>query len=424
MHIFSLVINTLGFCLGTMACFILVFVNKSRTLPNLLLLILVTGFTLSALQGVLINTGYIIHVPHLFRVSSPLFYLMIPAGYLYLRVSIKGEQRFGKADSVHLIPAVLHFLELIPWYLKDSTYKIEWLSKSLSDPDFVIQLREGLLSPYSHNVIRATLAFCYVAATIFLWRSTPLAKQKFCHAMSSASFWRPGTLLSLVSFLIIYIAAILILPVHDIGRTNLIGIMTGVTFVVTNLILFSKPELLYGLFPGKGHHEVYGGKSAISKPSGVIINDEDIREDPEENRINLAGGQNIKLYQARLEEVLKTKPYLKQGYSLNDLSKDTDIPRHHLSGMINKVYGVRFNDFINRYRINHISENLMDAGWQNLTIEAIANDAGFNSRTTFFYAIKKFTGLGPKEFLEKLKGSNIELINPRHLHVENDVGQN
>jgi AraC-like DNA-binding protein len=110
--------------------------------------------------------------------------------------------------------------------------------------------------------------------------------------------------------------------------------------------------------------------------------------------------EHLEIYQARLEEILSTKPYLIKGYSLADLSKDTGIPRHYLSALVNKVYGLRFNDFINQHRIRYISDNLHDPAWDNLTIEGIGNEAGFNSRTTFFYAIKKFTALSPKEFLE------------------------
>jgi hypothetical protein len=74
------------------------------------------------------------------------------------------------------------------------------------------------------------------------------------------------------------------------------------------------------------------------------------------------------------------------------------------------VYGLKFNDFINQNRIKHISHNFSNPAWNNLTIEGIATEAGFNSRTTFFNAIKKFTGMSPKEFLQRSKMNNRHFI--------------
>jgi AraC-like DNA-binding protein len=97
------------------------------------------------------------------------------------------------------------------------------------------------------------------------------------------------------------------------------------------------------------------------------------------------------------------KPYLQQGYNIAKLSLETGIPQHHLSALLNKVYGVRFNDFINNYRIKHITDHFAQSGWHQMTLEGIASEAGFNSRTTFFNAIKKSTGLSPSEFISKIK---------------------
>ena len=38
-----------------------------------------------------------------------------------------------------------------------------------------------------------------------------------------------------------------------------------------------------------------------------------------------------------------------------------------------------------------------------MTLEGIASEVGFNSRTTFFNAIKKSTGLSPSEYISQIR---------------------
>src|SRR5215831_14665230 len=45
------------------------------------------------------------------------------------------------------------------------------------------------------------------------------------------------------------------------------------------------------------------------------------------------------------------KPFLRQRYSLGEMSRDLDIPLHYLSAFINRYYNMNFNDLINRYRV-------------------------------------------------------------------------
>jgi hypothetical protein len=53
--------------------------------------------------------------------------------------------------------------------------------------------------------------------------------------------------------------------------------------------------------------------------------------------------QQIEVLKARLEEFMEQKqPFLKQGYSIKDMSNDLDIPAYQLSGFINRNIGNAF----------------------------------------------------------------------------------
>jgi YesN/AraC family two-component response regulator len=105
--------------------------------------------------------------------------------------------------------------------------------------------------------------------------------------------------------------------------------------------------------------------------------------------------------------LLSAQPYLKRGYSLKQLAEDTTIPLHHLSAFINQYYHIHFNDFINEYRVHYCQVKIRNDEWRFKTLEAIAEESGFNNRNTFTAAFKKVTGANPSEFLKTVKQRKI-----------------
>ncbi|MGE5805929.1 MAG: helix-turn-helix domain-containing protein [Ignavibacteria bacterium] len=96
--------------------------------------------------------------------------------------------------------------------------------------------------------------------------------------------------------------------------------------------------------------------------------------------------------------------------SLERLSKSSKIPEKLLSQVINQSSGLNYNDFINRYRIDY-AQQLIKKEISKKVLE-IAYECGFNSKTTFNTAFKKFTGITPTQFRENLSSSSGSSFNP------------
>ncbi len=111
--------------------------------------------------------------------------------------------------------------------------------------------------------------------------------------------------------------------------------------------------------------------------------------------------ENIRLRIIELME--KEKSYLKIDYTLTDMSKELKVLPNLLSMVVNSKLNCSFPDYINTLRINNAIELLNKASKNNLTIEAIAYESGFNNRTSFYKAFKKQTGKLPKEYLKKVE---------------------
>jgi len=410
----SLILASTGLSLGVLICVILLLANKSQVHANRLLAVTVFGLSLAMLQAVFIYTGDLARFPHYFRISSPFYYLSLATSYLYVRAVVNDETRFKRYDLLLFLPALLHLGEMFPFYLKPAIEKKAVIQNLLQNPEQIAQLNEGFLPPYMHNLLRTLLGLVFGSFMIrLLWKVGREGKPSLVH---SATYTWLKWFTTLFSLAIISILLILILPpTATLNRTLGIHLSVIICFVVLNFYLFFRPQILYGL-PRlrmeniKVSHQLNGEikePDLHAKAYGLVEGNNEV-----EHAGNGTSLEYLTAYKPILELHLeKNRPYLQQGYNVAKLSAETGIPQHHLSALLNKVYGVRFNDFINQYRIKHITSHFDKDGWNKMTLEGMASEAGFNSRTTFFNAIKKSTGLSPSEYINKIKAEKEETGN-------------
>jgi len=95
------------------------------------------------------------------------------------------------------------------------------------------------------------------------------------------------------------------------------------------------------------------------------------------------------------------KIYLKPRLSLNDLSRELNLPKRYVSLLINLNYSTNFNSFVNSYRVKEFLERIEDPKERHKTLLALALDSGFNSKSSFNQIVKSVTGKNPKDFLDR-----------------------
>lgn len=111
-------------------------------------------------------------------------------------------------------------------------------------------------------------------------------------------------------------------------------------------------------------------------------------------------------YLSTIKSFLKKEtPWRQRKYSIEKMSVDCGIPRHHLSMVINQAYRLRFTQLINNCRIRFIIDNRNNKEWVRYTMEAIALESGFNSRSAFNKAFKQMTGKAASDYFLKKESS-------------------
>lgn len=124
---------------------------------------------------------------------------------------------------------------------------------------------------------------------------------------------------------------------------------------------------------------------------------------PVENGAKYAGSSldtsEIPTLRGKLDNLMhEDKVYLNNAIRLKDLAEMMEIKTHHLSQIINQEYKLSFYDFINLHRISEAKKIIRDH--PNYTFIEVAFEAGFNNKTSFVNAFKKFEKTTPSKFRE------------------------
>ncbi|MGX1929911.1 helix-turn-helix domain-containing protein [Flagellimonas sp. 2504JD4-2] len=90
------------------------------------------------------------------------------------------------------------------------------------------------------------------------------------------------------------------------------------------------------------------------------------------------------------------KLYKNNAVGLGDLSRHINRDRYKVSQVLNEYMSKNFYALLNQYRIEEAKELLLEHS--SLSVKAIMYEVGFNSKTSFYGAFKKETGLSPNDF--------------------------
>lgn len=117
---------------------------------------------------------------------------------------------------------------------------------------------------------------------------------------------------------------------------------------------------------------------------------------------SLKGADKIQRLKEELVALMtEEKPFLNSRLSVYDIADSLNTNYRYVSQIINSEFNQNFMTFINTYRIEEAKKLLVSEEANQYTIEAIAEMAGFNSKSSFNTAFKKATHMTPSEYKNK-----------------------
>jgi len=298
------------------------------------------------------------------------WFLLGPFIYFYFKSITDSSWKFSKRQLWHFLPFVV-FVMIVPFIAY----------KALNNA----QVNYGMLSVFDHRerdlsiiqwVYSVVFILQFVHLGVFLFKNLRLVQtyskglQLEYSVIDSKIKWLRNFNVILIAVLICSAVFLYILLVTDIYRRHLDYI-----YVLPIGLLFYYISFKFMRTEWK----------------------------PVENGTKYAGSSldtsEIPALRAKLDKLMHhDKVYLDNVIRLKDLAEMMEIKTHHLSQIINQEYKLSFYDFINLHRISEAKKIIGDH--PNYTFIEVAFDAGFNNKTSFVNAFKKFEKTTPSKFRE------------------------
>ncbi len=358
----------LGVVLGFLLSVTSLFVKNSRERFRGLLYF---PFTLILLEIFLNRTGYMYYMIELIDFSEPFQYLLAPA--LYLNIKAAGGY-VSKNWWHHLIPFGLYLIFLIPAFLAPVEYKVAnyyYLHHAVEHNYrvesglllFVLRMR-GLQLPLMFMQCAIYLVLSLQALNGFI-KNKLISKEEF-------TWWISFSIL--FSLLILVVLLVKNYFVRDIGDHIIAWFITAILFLST------LRELV---------------KSRLSRDENTLSS-ESIK--PRKGSVNI-DDQRADEIKARLTSLMVEKKIFTDNLiSLNRIGKLLNEQPYVISWVLNEKAGYSFFEWVSYYRIEEAKRLLADPVIQGYTIEQIAEEVGYNSKSAFNKAFKKHTGLTPSGY--------------------------
>jgi len=350
-------------------------IRRRRTENSYLFFIIVTLIWYLA-EFLAVRNRFDIGLPTFFGTRYGSWFLLGPLTYFYFKSITDRSWRFSRTDTIQLLPFIVSAI-ILPLFFKEaiSNRQVDYGMLSVFDH------REKIISPiqylYSYIFILQFIHLgFYVLKNLNLVRKYEVGlTAEYANIDLKVKWLKVFNFLFLLilSFSAVFLYLLLVTDVYRRYLDYIYVLPMGVLFYLISYYLMGT--------------EWKSIDEKISKYAGSSL---DIDHVPH--------------YRERLDCLInEERIYLRNDIRLADLAKMLDLRTYHLSQLINQFYGVSFFDFINGFRVEE-AKNIIKQNPE-LTLLEAAYQSGFNNKTSFINAFKKFEKVTPSSYKEQCKFS-------------------
>ena len=305
--------------------------------------------------------------PELFLLPFNFSWLLFPIFFIYTqKVSIFSDK---KIKYWLLYPGIISFaLQLIIYFLPYST-------------------KLAIAQSFWHELIFTIIGICY-SWVIGIW-NLKLLKQHRAEVQNTLSLLEHKVLVWARIFLIYSLSTSVI--IHILYYAAPENFYFKIIFSVFDLI-----AIYYIAVNGVIQRNVLSilGKKEIGIPS---LDTFAIENNPKK----ISKGEDLKSIMKHIDSYMRnTEAFMSTELTIIDLAEKMKVHPKRISTCINTIFNQNFNSYVNQLRIKKAKAPSTDLSSNYYSIEGIAKEVGFHSKSAFYSAFKKVTGTTPTKYKE------------------------
>lgn len=322
-------------------------------------------------------TGYIFQALWATNFSEPLNFVVAPLIYLFTTSQL-GDKR-SKRDWVHFIPFIFWFGYCFFFFLQPDAFKFN-SNIDVMQLDFprlkIVQLFSGDPLKLRSYVNVATVLHFIIYNIIVSKRMFQIAKSKGQSVFNTTNTTIISQRNSFYHFLIITLILILVklyFSNSDVGDYFIFLYLTFMIFTTAVQIM--------------DRSSYFDEVSTFLEVPILKYKKSSLEED-----------DKIVILESIVSQMKHEKYFLSNIASLSGLAKEIKESPHHVSQVINEKLNQSFFELLAIYRVDEAKVILKTEIGKKLTIEEIAEQVGYNSKSAFNTAFKKITSQTPSTY--------------------------
>jgi AraC-like DNA-binding protein len=342
---------------------------------------------LYSLQGFVIEAGYLKDLPWFYIWPLPIYALMHVVIFFYFNSILDKSITWKASYTLLFIPFLLAIADVFLFYLKPDTEKIAIINDAILNPADRFEKQYGLFALKEHFLMRSAIALLTIC---LLWFKLPFFLKSSINKETNNWLSAFLALLSVVIGLTFVLSVEKCFPEEILVSTHsytvLMSFMFMSSFFLVILPFYFPIAFLNFSSPFSSPDDIKRNK--LSKFSdGKIIEEEKEKY-----------GLHVEWYNSSLKKVEVERLYLSPKFDITILASYLEAPVHHLSYFFNHHYGISFSSYRNNLRMQYAVKLIEEGFLVKSTIEALASECGFASRSAFSKTFKAIVGQNPKDY--------------------------
>ena len=345
--------------------------------------LLLLSLSLTIFEEWLNNTGYIVKVLSITNYSESLNFTFAPLFYLYIRSSLNPDEK--RKDWVHFILALFWMFYMVFQFIQPDEMKynsyVQTKHPDWSQLGVVVRISDDPLGIRTFvNQLTLIQFIAYVGASVvIIFKKFRTLNQSLFKTDNELLIILRNSAIQFILIVIIFIATKLYFGMRsDIGGYLIASYVSFVIYTTSYQVLNRSDFFKY---PGSflSFHLSKYQKSSLSDKGKEIILEKIIKE-------------------------MEGNSYFTNNLaSLSGLSKQINESSHHVSQVINEKLNKNFFELLAGYRVEHAKKLIRKDKDTKLTVEELAELVGYNSKSSFNIAFKKYTLKTPSEYRKSFK---------------------